>query len=163
VRSSSRLLALIAFVALITSVLAPSRATGGVARAAAMPANAYCADPEELVMLAELNAYRAEHALGELTLSSTLGAAAKHHSESMASFNYFDGSHDLHFEGEHQDGRDERDKSDDREQPRRRTHLKPAFNPRTRIRLHYDVIPDPLRALRLAWEATPLLSIEAVA
>jgi uncharacterized protein YkwD len=103
VRPWSRLLALFAFVALIACVLVPFGATGGVARAAAMPANAYCADPEELVMLAGLNAYRAEQGMGELTLSVSLGAAAKHHSESMASFNYFDGSHDLHFEGEHQD------------------------------------------------------------
>jgi len=68
-----------------------------------MEAGDYCADPEELAMLTELNAYRADLGVGELTLSATLGAAAKHHSESMADFNYFDGSHDLHFEGEHQD------------------------------------------------------------
>jgi hypothetical protein len=63
----------------------------------------YCADPEELAMLTELNAYRVENGEGELTLSVTLGAAARHHSEGMAAFNYFDGSHDLHFEGPNQD------------------------------------------------------------
>lgn len=54
-------------------------------------------------MLDELNAYRAKNGASELTLSVTLGAAADHHSESMASFNYFDASHDLLFEGPNQD------------------------------------------------------------
>jgi hypothetical protein len=32
-----------------------------------------------------------------------LSAAARHHAESMATYDYFDGSHDLHFEGEDDD------------------------------------------------------------
>jgi uncharacterized protein YkwD len=64
---------------------------------------AYCADAEEIELLNEINDYRAANGLAPLTLSATLGAAADHHSESMASFNYFDPSHDLHFEGAAQD------------------------------------------------------------
>src|SRR5215213_3338323 len=63
----------------------------------------YCADTEEFELLSEINDYRAANGLPSLTLSATLGAAADHHSESMASFNYFDASHDLHFEGANQD------------------------------------------------------------
>ena len=96
-------------IAIIFSVLGPAStfaapgSTGTTLTPSATLASSYCADPEELAMLSELNAYRSEHGLGELTLSATLGAAAKHHSESMANFNYFDGSHDLHFEGDSQD------------------------------------------------------------
>jgi uncharacterized protein YkwD len=99
----------LAAVAFILALLPPGSilsAPGGVDleyTTAAVTASSYCADPEESAMLAALNAYRAEHGLGELVLSATLGAAAKHHSESMANFNYFDGSHDLHFEGDSQD------------------------------------------------------------
>lgn len=83
----------------LASPTLPAESPAGVAT----ESSAYCADPEELDLLRRLNEYRAEHGVGELTLSVTLGAAAKHHSESMATFNYFDGSHDLHFEGENQD------------------------------------------------------------
>jgi uncharacterized protein YkwD len=101
-----RFAAVILFVA---ALLAPGSAFAtpavpvGSSTVRATDAANYCADPEELAMLNELNAYRAENGAGELTLSVALGAAAKHHSESMASFNYFDGSHDLHFEGANQD------------------------------------------------------------
>src|SRR4051812_10459272 len=61
-------------------------------------AKTYCGDPEEMEMLRLINAYREDNGLGDLVLSPTLGAAAQHHSDSMSNFNYFDSSHDLHFE-----------------------------------------------------------------
>jgi len=64
---------------------------------------AYCADAEEWALLQQINDYRFDEGLDPLTLSETLGGAADHHSESMAAFNYFDASHDLHFEGPAQD------------------------------------------------------------
>lgn len=99
----------IAIAALLAAFILPAStlATPPAAATAIAPvttdASAYCADSAELDMLRLINAYRAEHGIAPLSLSVTLGAAAKHHSESMAEFNYFDASHDLHFEGENQD------------------------------------------------------------
>jgi uncharacterized protein YkwD len=104
--SIRRLVAMVAFVSVLVvpgGVHAAPMHPGGIERYAGIDSGDYCADDQEYAMLTQLNAYRAENGLGELTLSVTLGAAAKHHSESMASFNYFDGSHDLHFEGPNQD------------------------------------------------------------
>lgn len=101
-RLAAILIVLVALLVPANAFAAPGMSTGGWA-GGGLDASGYCADPEELAMLAELNAYRVENGAGELTLSVSLGAAAKHHSESMASFNYFDGSHDLHFEGRNQD------------------------------------------------------------
>jgi uncharacterized protein YkwD len=104
--SVRRLMAIIALVAALSvpgvAIAAPSQ-PAILTASANTDSSAYCADPEELALLSQLNAYRTEQGVGELTLSVSLGAAAKHHSESMATFNYFDGSHDLHFEGENQD------------------------------------------------------------
>lgn len=100
---------LIAIIIVALALLAPTSAfastgAGSTALTARAHSSAdYCADPEELAMLTLLNAYRVEQGETELTLSLSLGAAAEHHSESMATFNYFDGSHDLHFEGPDQD------------------------------------------------------------
>lgn len=99
----------IAYVALLLMLLVPISARaangGAAAGAAAMPQSAanYCADPEEMALLQQINTYREANGLADLTLSPTLGAAARHHSESMATFNYFDSSHDLRFEGPDQD------------------------------------------------------------
>jgi uncharacterized protein YkwD len=53
----------------------------------------YCASSEELAFLNLINEYRRSKGLGALKLTQTLGAAAEHHSKSMADNNYF--SHTL--------------------------------------------------------------------
>jgi uncharacterized protein YkwD len=105
VRRGLQLIALAAIFALLLphSAGAATGATSASFSAAAKSANTYCADPEEMALLADINQYREANGLDDLTLSPTLGAAAKHHSESMANFNYFDTSHDLRFEGPDQD------------------------------------------------------------
>ncbi len=50
----------------------------------------YCATLQELELVERINTYRGESGLGPLTLIQPLGAAAQHHAESMASYNYFD-------------------------------------------------------------------------
>lgn len=50
----------------------------------------YCPTPEELALSVLINQFRAENGLAPLTLSVQLGAAARHHAESMAVFDYFD-------------------------------------------------------------------------
>jgi uncharacterized protein YkwD len=59
----------------------------------ATTASRYCPSGEELVFLELINAYRADNGLGALLISRTLGAAAEHHSQDMARYNYF--SHTL--------------------------------------------------------------------
>jgi uncharacterized protein YkwD len=53
-------------------------------------ASGYCATSEELEVLKLINDYRKSKGLGTLALTQTLGAASEHHSESMASYSYFD-------------------------------------------------------------------------
>ncbi len=53
----------------------------------------YSPDSEELAFLDLLNAYRAAHGAGRLSLQHQLGAAAEHHSQDMAEHNYT--SHNL--------------------------------------------------------------------
>jgi uncharacterized protein YkwD len=57
----------------------------------------YCAESEELAFLTLINNYRKQHGLGALAMSQTVGAAAEHHSRSMATADYF--SHTLIPEG----------------------------------------------------------------
>ena len=57
----------------------------------------YCASSEEIAFLALINDYRRANGLRAFVLSQTLGAAAEHHSKSMADHNYF--SHTLIPEG----------------------------------------------------------------
>lgn len=57
----------------------------------------YCADAEAQKFLSLINSYRKSKGLAPLALSQTLGAAAQHHSDSMAKNDYF--SHDLIPEG----------------------------------------------------------------
>src|SRR5215211_233195 len=57
----------------------------------------YCATSEEIAFLALINDYRRVNGLKAFVLSQTLGAAAEHHSKSMATHNYF--SHTLIPEG----------------------------------------------------------------
>jgi uncharacterized protein YkwD len=57
----------------------------------------YCASSEEIAFLALINDYRRTNGLKAFVLSQTLGAAAEHHSVSMANHNYF--SHTLIPEG----------------------------------------------------------------
>jgi uncharacterized protein YkwD len=49
-----------------------------------------CVDAEELAFLKLINDYRAANGVGPLALSPTLSAAAKAHSQDMATKNYFD-------------------------------------------------------------------------
>lgn len=89
--------------ALIVPVLAGALPPRLAAASFAVDADSYCVDAEEFALLELVNSYRQENGLQPLALSATLGAAAEHHSTSMATYNYFDGSHDLHFEGPNQD------------------------------------------------------------
>jgi uncharacterized protein YkwD len=57
----------------------------------------YCASSEEIAFLTLINDYRRANGLKAFVLSQTLGAAAEHHSKSMADHNYF--SHTLIPEG----------------------------------------------------------------
>lgn len=50
----------------------------------------YCAQPEEATLLTLINAHRQVNGRQPLTLSAPLGAAARHHAESMAAYDYFD-------------------------------------------------------------------------
>ncbi|HEV2109645.1 MAG TPA: CAP domain-containing protein [Thermomicrobiales bacterium] len=90
-----RRLTLIALTLALTLVsaltLAPARP------AAALSTGAYCLEPEEAAFLTLINQYRAQHGLPALATSQTVGAAAKHHSASMATGNYF--NHTLLSEG----------------------------------------------------------------
>lgn len=57
----------------------------------------YCASSEEIAFLNLINDYRRSRGLGTLKLTQTLGAASEHHSQSMATHNYF--SHTLISQG----------------------------------------------------------------
>jgi uncharacterized protein YkwD len=59
--------------------------------------SAYCASSSELALLKLINDYRRANGRRPLALSQTLGAAAEHHSKSMADHNYF--SHTLLSQG----------------------------------------------------------------
>jgi uncharacterized protein YkwD len=52
--------------------------------------SAYCGTLQEIALVDLINAYRVENGRVPLTLLVPLGAAARHHAESMAGFNYFD-------------------------------------------------------------------------
>ena len=65
--------------------------------ARAITVQRYCMDSQEAQMIGLINAYRAEHGLPSLASSQTLGAAAEHHSASMARYDYV--SHTLIPEG----------------------------------------------------------------
>lgn len=99
----------VAIVGLLVALALPHAAFANPSTAAKSPtgepagSETYCADSEEFELFTEINDYRSANGLAPLVLSPSLGAAADHHSESMASFNYFDPSHDLHFEGPNQD------------------------------------------------------------
>jgi uncharacterized protein YkwD len=71
--------------------------TGNHLQASDASSSWYCADAEAQKMLSLINNYRKSKGLGALALSQTLGAAAQHHSDSMAKNDYF--SHDLIPEG----------------------------------------------------------------
>ena len=75
---------------------APTLAAGNAqprSLAASQATATYSPETEECAFLGLINAYRTKNGLGTLALSLTLGAAANHHSNDMASKNYF--SHDL--------------------------------------------------------------------
>jgi hypothetical protein len=57
---------------------------------AVVQADLDCPFPEELDLLELINAHREMNGRQPLTLSTALTAAARHHAESMASFDYFD-------------------------------------------------------------------------
>lgn len=69
-------------------LLASGSAVGAVARdrnaPAAAPAASYCPTTQERQFLDRINAYRRQHGKGPLTLSVSLGAAARFHSQDLA-------------------------------------------------------------------------------
>lgn len=71
------------------AVLLASGSAGVVARdqtaPSAAPAASYCPTSQERAFLSLINAYRKRHHKGSLTLSASLGAAARFHSRDMAS------------------------------------------------------------------------------
>lgn len=67
----------------------PSNGRSNVAPPRQQSAPVYCATLQELELVERINAYRNESGLGPLTLIVPLGAAARHHAESMAAYNYF--------------------------------------------------------------------------
>jgi uncharacterized protein YkwD len=71
------------------AIAAPGMQNSGF-RASAASALGYCASAEEVSFLRLINDYRKSHGLGTLALSQSLGAAAEHHSNNMATNSYFD-------------------------------------------------------------------------
>ncbi|MBA3337953.1 MAG: discoidin domain-containing protein [Chloroflexia bacterium] len=77
------------------AVTAPVFAAPGPGSAQPVPGayaatSGYCADSEEQAFLGLLNGYRAQNGLAPVKLGQSVGAAAKHHSLSMGTYNYFD-------------------------------------------------------------------------
>ena len=66
---------------------------GFVVERESVAAGGYSPDKQERAFLDLINAYRRKNGAGKLTLQNQLGQAADHHSEDMASKNYF--SHKL--------------------------------------------------------------------
>src|SRR5688500_6576071 len=81
--------ALILMVGTLPVIVSLARTTGHVA---AIGANEFCADSEELEFLTLINEYRVANGAKPLVLSQTLSAAAEHHSLDMAANNFM--SHD---------------------------------------------------------------------
>lgn len=75
------------------SMIAAPAPTTRIDDALAISASDYCTDSQETAFLALINEHRANNGVGKLSISSTLGAAAEHHSKEMARYNYF--SHTL--------------------------------------------------------------------
>ena len=74
--------------AVVPALAAPGSKSHQVAMSETSAAN-YRPDREECEMLGRINSYRKSKGLGSLTMSKTLGAAAEHHSNEMAKYNYF--------------------------------------------------------------------------
>jgi uncharacterized protein YkwD len=93
--------ALTSFASAIAAGAGLSRATAIAAPGFSSPAidsldttaSSYCPTGEELVFLDLINSYRRANGLNSLKISRTLGAAAEHHSQDMAKYDYF--SHTL--------------------------------------------------------------------
>jgi uncharacterized protein YkwD len=97
-RYSAVLISLVLGLGLTAGSAAASPAPGGnQLRSANASSSSYCADAEAQKFLSLINSYRRSNGLAPLALSQTLGAAAQHHSASMAGNDYF--SHDLIPEG----------------------------------------------------------------
>lgn len=73
----------------VPSALAAPRSGTAELHAAETTTSGYCPAGEELVFLGLINSYRKSKGLSSLRLSRTLGAAAEHHSQDMARYNYF--------------------------------------------------------------------------
>jgi uncharacterized protein YkwD len=70
---------------------------------AAQPSSGSCLSANEALLLDRINTFRQINGLAPLIASPTLTAAARHHAESMATFNYFPADYSVRHEGENQD------------------------------------------------------------
>lgn len=72
----------------IPAMAAPGSGSGTISDSE-ISASQYRPDSEECEMLSRINSYRKSKGLSSVKLSRTLGAAAEHHSQEMAKYNYF--------------------------------------------------------------------------
>src|SRR5690349_19096640 len=70
---------------------------------AAQSASGSCLSANDALLLDRINTFRQVNGLAPLIASPTLTAAARHHAESMATFNYFPADYSVRHEGENQD------------------------------------------------------------
>ncbi len=93
-RAITTLIAGLALVGSAGGTLATPAPAPAPLSASDITAAAYVAEPEECVFLGLINDYRKSKGLGTLQISTTLAAAAEHHSNDMVIHNYF--SHTLY-------------------------------------------------------------------
>ena len=67
------------------------------------PAGDRCLSANEALLLDRINTFRMVSGLAPLVASPTLTAAARHHAESMATYNYFPADYSVRHEGENHD------------------------------------------------------------
>ncbi len=89
--------AVLAIGVMVGSTSASSQPGAAISSIRSTSTSSYCADSQEQALLKLINDYRKQNGVAALTLSQALGAAADHHSRSMANNNYV--SHDLIPEG----------------------------------------------------------------
>jgi uncharacterized protein YkwD len=70
---------------------------------AAPPSGNTCLSASEALLLDRINTFRQVNGLAPLIASPTLTAAARHHAESMATYNYFPADYSVRHEGENHD------------------------------------------------------------
>jgi len=72
---------------------------GALESSAAQSAGDRCLSPNEALLLDRINTFRQVNGLAPLVASPTLTAAARHHAESMATYNYFPADYSVRHEG----------------------------------------------------------------